>query len=121
MECSDHLECTCVNKWYIHFSKSWNGIPLFVKVIFVIIITYVFAPHSFFMLPGFVAAWLIWEMFLILVAWLTTRSCPYHSSVKLDYDYVDRCIRRYEDEGLIIEPEFVEILTTNDKFERVKN
>jgi hypothetical protein len=40
---------------------------------------------------------------------------------KLNYDYVDRCIRRYEDEGLIIEPEFVEILTTNDKFERVKN
>ena len=40
---------------------------------------------------------------------------------KLNYDYVDRCIRRYEDEGLIIEPEFFEILTTKDKFERVKN
>lgn len=40
---------------------------------------------------------------------------------KLNYDYVDRCIRRYEDKGLIIEPEFVEILTTKDKFERVKN
>ena len=40
---------------------------------------------------------------------------------KLNYDYVERCIRRYEDKGVIIEPEFVEILTTKDKFERVKN
>ena len=40
---------------------------------------------------------------------------------KLNYVYVDRCIRIYEDEGVIIEPEFVEILTKKDKFERVKN
>jgi|11BtaG_2_1085332.scaffolds.fasta_scaffold02901_11 hypothetical protein len=30
---------------------------------------------------------------------------------KLNYSYVDQCIRSYEDKGVIIEPEFAEILT----------
>ena len=34
---------------------------------------------------------------------------------KLNYDYVAMCIRRYEDDGMILELEFVEILTTKDK------
>ena len=34
---------------------------------------------------------------------------------KLNYVYVDCCIARYEYDSVIIEPEFVEILTTKDK------